>query len=49
MFVLALTPYVLTYVTAIIIENFIYPAYRGESKSGKMLIAIFTPLIALVS
>ena len=49
MFVLTLTPYVLTYVTAIIIIIFIYPAYRGESKSGKMLIAIFTPLIALVS
>ena len=49
MFVLTLIPYVLTYVTAIVIEIFIYPAYRGESKSGKMVIAMFTPLIAVVS
>ncbi|KAL9951691.1 hypothetical protein ACROYT_G044412 [Oculina patagonica] len=47
-FVLITTPYVLIYVIAIIIPNLIYPAYRTEDKSGKMIIAIFAPLIALV-
>lgn len=48
MFILTTTPCVLTYFTAVFIAYLIYPAYRGEGKSGKMVIAIFTPLIALV-
>ena len=48
LFVLIMSPFVLTYVASIIIANLIYPAYRGESNSGKMIIAIFSPLVALV-
>ncbi|KAL9951686.1 hypothetical protein ACROYT_G044405 [Oculina patagonica] len=48
MFLLTTIPCVLTYFTAVVIAYIIYPAYRGEDKNGKMVIAIFTPLIALV-
>ena len=48
MFLFTTTPCILTYFTAVFIAYIIYPAYRGEGKSGKMVIAIFTPLIALV-
>lgn len=47
-FLLTTAPCILTYFTAVFIAYIIYPAYRGEGKSGKMVIAIFTPLIALV-
>ena len=48
MFLLTTTPCILSYFTAVFIAYLIYPAYRGEGKSGKMVIAIFTPLITLV-
>ena len=47
MFVLTTIPCILTYLTGVVIAYFIYPAYRRESKSGKMVIAIFTPLLPL--
>ena len=48
LFVLMTSPYVLTYVTVVIVTYLIYPAYRGESKSRKIVIAIFSPLVVLV-
>lgn len=48
MFLLTTTPCILSYFMAVIIAYLIYPTYRGEGKSGKMVIAIFTPLITLV-
>ena len=48
MFLFTTTPCILTFFTAVFIAYTIYPAYRGEGKSGKMVIAIFTPLIALI-
>ena len=48
LFLLTTTPCILSYAAAVVIAYLIYPAYRGEGKSGKMVIAIFTPLIPLV-
>ena len=39
---------ILTYVTAVVIAYFIYPAYNKQNNTGKMVIAIFTPLITVV-
>lgn len=41
------TPVVLSYITAVLIAYFIYPAFNKEDRSGKMVIAIFTPLITV--
>lgn len=42
------TPVTLSYITAVLISYFIYPAFNKEDRSGKMIIAIFTPLITVV-
>ena len=42
---LFVVPCVLTNVTGNLISNLIYPAYNRQDKNGKVIIAIFTPLI----
>ena len=44
---LFVVPCVLTNVTALLVANLVYPAYNGQDKNGKILIAIFAPLIAV--
>ena len=39
---------VFTFITGILVANFIYPAYNKRKKTGKMYIAVFTPLITVV-
>ena len=46
--VLFVVPYTLTYCIAILTAYGIYPAYNKENASGKLLIALFTPLVFLV-
>ena len=36
------------FVVAILVSNFLYPAYDKQDKTGKIYIAVFTPLIAVV-
>ena len=44
---LFVVPCVLTIVAATLISKLIYPAYRRQDKNGKVIIAIFAPLIAV--
>ena len=44
---LFLIPCVLTNVTADLIADFVYPAYTRQDKNGKVIIAIFAPLITV--
>jgi len=46
--VLFVVPYALTQAVAILTAYSIYPAYNKQNASGKVLIAIFTPLIVVV-
>ena len=39
---------VFTLVVGILVANFVYPAYNKQDKTGKIVIAIFTPLITVV-
>ena len=36
------------FIVAILVSNFIYPAYDKQDKTGKIYIAVFTPLITVV-
>ena len=38
----------LTFVVAILVSKFIYPAYNKQNKTGKIYIAVFAPLITVV-
>ena len=38
----------LTFAVAILVSYFIYPAYNKQDKTGKIYIAVFTPLITVV-
>ena len=42
---LFVAPYVLTEITGVLIAFSIFPAYNKQGKTGKVIIAIFTPLI----
>ena len=44
---LFVVPCVLTYVAAALSSKLIYPAYNRQDKNGKVIIAIFTPLIVV--
>ena len=44
---LFVVPCVLGTVTAVLVANLVYPAYNKEEKNGKVIIAIFAPLIAV--
>ena len=44
---LFVVPCVLTSVAATLISKLIYPAYKRQDKNGKVIIAIFAPLIAV--
>ena len=44
---LFVVPCVLTIITAMLISTFVYSAYNRQDKNGKVIIAIFTPLIAV--
>ena len=46
--VLFVVPYALTQCAGILTVSCIYPAYNKQNASGKVMIAIFTPLIAVV-
>ena len=46
--VLFVVPYALTQFIAILIASCVYPAYNKQDASGKLLIAIFIPLIVVV-
>ena len=45
--ILFVIPYVLTEITGVIIAFSIFPAYNKQDKTGKIIIAIFTPLIVV--
>ena len=45
---LFVVPCVLTNVTAVLIANLVFPAYSGQDKNGKVIIAIFAPLIVVL-
>ena len=47
LFALTALPCIMSYIAAVILAYFIYPAYIKQNKTGKMLIAIFTPLITV--
>ena len=38
----------LTFVVAILVSKFIYPAYNKQNKTGKIYIAVFSPLITIL-
>ena len=42
------TPTCFTFVIGIFIASFIYPMYNKQNEKGKLLIALFSPLIAIV-
>ena len=42
------TPSCFTFALAIFIASFIYPMYNKQNEKGKLLIALFSPLIAIV-
>ena len=45
---LFIAPYALTQSTAVVIANSIYPAYNKQDASGKLLFAVFSPLIVFI-
>ena len=45
---LFVVPCVLTYVAAVLSFELIYPAYNRQDKDGKVIIAIFAPLIVVI-
>ena len=47
LFFLFTIPCVLTYVVAGLVAYFVYPAYNKQDKSGKIIIALFAPLIVV--
>ena len=47
-FLLMIVSCAFTLVMGILVANFVYPAYNKQEKTGKMCIAIFTPLIPVV-
>ena len=47
LFVLFVVPCMFTCVVAILAAYFIYPAYSKQDKAGRLLIALFTPLIVV--
>ena len=47
LFFLFTIPCMLTFVVALLVAFFIYPAYNEQDKYGKIMIALFTPLIAV--
>ena len=47
LFFLFTIPCVLTYVVALLVAYFVYPAYNKQDKSGKIIIALFAPLIVV--
>ena len=48
LFVLIGVPCMFTYVVGLLAAYFIYPAYSKQGKAGRLLIALFTPLIVVV-
>ena len=48
LFVLFAVPCMFTSAIALLAAYFIYPAYREQDKAGRLLIALFTPLIVMV-
>ena len=47
LFVLFVVPCMFTAVVAVLVAYFIYPAYDEQDKDGRLLIALFTPLISV--
>ena len=47
LFVLFGVPFMLTFVVGLLAANFIYPAYSEQGKTGRLLLALFTPLIVV--
>ena len=47
LFFLFTLPCMLTFVVALLVAFFIYPAYNKQDKSGKIMIALFAPLIVV--
>ena len=47
LFFLFTIPCVLTCVVALLVAYFVYPAYNKQDKSGKIIIALFAPLIVV--
>ena len=47
LFAVIALPCVMSYITAVIVAYFIYPAYIKQDKTGKVIIAIFTPLMSV--
>lgn len=48
LFLLFTIPCMLTFVVALLVACFIYPAYNKQDKAGKILIAVFAPLIVVL-
>ena len=47
LFVLFGVPWMFTFVVALLAAYFIYPAYNKQGKAGRLLIALFTPVIVV--
>ncbi|KAL9969511.1 hypothetical protein ACROYT_G021732 [Oculina patagonica] len=48
LFLFFIIPCMLTFVVALLVARFIYPAYNEQDEAGKMLIAVFAPLIVVL-
>ena len=48
LFIKLTTPYFFTVSTGFIIKSFIYPMYQKQTEHGKLLIALFSPLLAVI-
>lgn len=48
LFALTAGPFFFCYLAAVLVAFFIYPLYNRQDRIGKMIIAIFTPLITVV-
>ena len=48
LFIKLTTPYCSTFFLAIFVETFIYPMYNKQTEDGKLLIALFSPLCAVI-
>lgn len=48
LFMLFTVPCILTFVVALLAAYFIYPAYKEQDEAGKILIAVFAPLVVVL-
>ena len=48
LFIKLMTPYCSTFFLAIFVVTFIYPMYNKQTEHGKLLIALFSPLCAVI-